>query len=77
MRGLLQKLVLFGALPPTADLLGLYPPDTFCLGAGDGEVATLSQLRAEVPLCETFNRKKICKYNAAVELLATFKVRRL
>jgi len=70
IKNLVVKLVLFNIIPPDHRIVSIYK--------GDISVAALSiepvNLKLNTTLAETFNLKKICKYNAAVQLLSSFQV---
>ena len=73
LRAMLQKLIFFGVLGPDSSIVKDAPTE-FCLRSLEPPAPSL---KAEVPLCETFNLKKICRYNAAVQLLGSFKAPQL
>jgi len=70
IRNLIQRLIFFNVLPVNHTLVESFKDQVSlsCL-----EVDPIS-LKTNPSLSETFNLKKICKYNAAVQLLATFQV---
>jgi len=70
IRSLTQKLILFGIIPRDSRLVA-NSPGMFCL---EELVEKVPEINTNIDVCETFNLKKVCKYNAAVQLLCTFKI---
>jgi hypothetical protein len=70
IKNLIQKLVFFNVLPVNHTLVASFK-DQVSLACLEVDPVTL---KTSSSLSETFNLKKICKYNAAVQLLATFQV---
>jgi len=70
MNALVQQLALFGVIQSGSTCLQHFPDVVFLT---DLE-AKPPNLKIEMPPCESFNLPKINRYNAAVQLLSTFKV---